>query len=58
MDRTLCEIASAIRTPLNIDNVAKNRVFSHNARMLVDMDLSCNIFNEIVVYVEGFLFSI
>jgi hypothetical protein len=56
MERTLCEIAGAIGTPLVIDNTTKNRVFGHYARLLVDMDLSRNIFHEIMVEKEGYAF--
>jgi hypothetical protein len=36
----LFEIASAIRTPLSLDEATKNRMFGHYARILVDIDLS------------------
>jgi hypothetical protein len=58
MDRTLREIASAIGTPLLIDSATQNRVFGHYARVLVDMDLSKHIFNEVMVERTGFSFSI
>ncbi|MCH97539.1 DUF4283 domain protein, partial [Trifolium medium] len=37
---TLFEIASAIGTPLSLDEATKTRAFGHYARILVDMDLS------------------
>ena len=44
MDRTLREIACAIGTSLLIDSATQNRVFGRYARILVDMDLSKQIF--------------
>jgi len=58
MDRTLREIASAIETPLLIDSATQNRVFRHYARILVDMDLSKQLFHEVMIEREGFSFSI
>jgi len=56
MDRTFCEIAGALGTPLIIDNATQNCVFGHYAQVLVDMDLSRQIFHEIMVEREGFSF--
>jgi hypothetical protein len=42
--RTLFEIASAIGTPLSLDEATKTCAFGHYARILVDMDLSRHIF--------------
>jgi hypothetical protein len=42
--QTLFEIASSIGTPLSLDESMKKRTFGHNARILVDMDLSGRIF--------------
>ena len=58
MDRTLKEIASAIGTLLLVDSATKNRVFGHYARILVDMDLSKHIFNELMIEREGYSFAI
>jgi hypothetical protein len=58
MDRTLREIASAIGTPLLIDNATSKRLFGHYARILVDMDFTRKIFYEIVVEREGFAFPV
>jgi len=58
MDRTLREIASAVGTPLLIDNATSKRLFGHYARILVDMDFSRKIFYEIVVEREGFAFPV
>ena len=40
MERTLCEMASAVGTPLLIDNATTKHIFEHYARILVDMDFS------------------
>jgi len=58
MDRTLREIANAIGTPLLIDSATQNRVFEHYARVLVDMDLSKHIYNEVMVERAGYSFAI
>jgi hypothetical protein len=46
---TLFDIASVVGSPLIIDVETHNRVFGHYARVLVDMDLSKSIFDEILV---------
>ncbi|PNX89783.1 putative NBS resistance protein, partial [Trifolium pratense] len=56
--RTLFEIASAMGTPLTLDDSTKHRTFGHYARILVDMDLSRRIFDEVVVEREGFALKI
>jgi hypothetical protein len=56
--RTLFEIASAIGTPLSLDESTINRTFGHYARVLVDMDLSRLVFDEVMVEREGFTFKI
>jgi hypothetical protein len=58
MERTLREIASAVGTPLLIDNATAKRLFGHYACILVDMDLSRKLFHEIVVEREGFAFTL
>jgi len=58
MEQTLREIASAIGTPLLIDNATSKRLFGHYARILVDMDFSRNLFHEIVVEREGYSFTV
>lgn len=58
MERTLYEIAGAIRTPLLIDNVTKNRLFGHYAKVLMDLDLSENLFYEVMVEQEGYAFPV
>jgi len=58
MEQTLREIASAVGTPLVIDNATTKRLFGHYARILVDMDFSRKIFHEIVVEREGYAFPV
>jgi len=58
MDRTLREIARVVGTPLLIDNATTKRIFGHYARILVDMDFSRKLFNEITVEREGYAFNI
>jgi hypothetical protein len=58
MERTLYEIAGVVGIPLLIDIVTKNRVIGHYARVLVDLDLSKDIFYEVMVEREGFAFSV
>ncbi|KEH37617.1 DUF4283 domain protein [Medicago truncatula] len=48
MERTLREIASAIGTPLLIDNATSKHLFGHYARIQVDMHFSRKLFHEIV----------
>jgi len=45
----LYEIKGVVGTPLLIDNVTKNRLFGHYARVLVDLDLSKENFYEVLV---------
>jgi hypothetical protein len=54
----LFEIASAIGTPLSLDEATKTCVFNHYARILVDMDLSRHVFYEIRVEREGYSFKL
>jgi len=58
MEMTLYEIAGVVVTPLLIDNVTRNRLYGHYARILVDLDLSKKIFYEVLVEREGFAFPI
>jgi hypothetical protein len=46
-------IPSAIGTSLTVDTAIKNGIFSHYARILVDIDFSRRIFYEIMVEREG-----
>jgi len=58
MERTLYEIARDVGTPYLIDNVNKYRLTGHYARVLVDLDLSKDIFYEVMVEREGFAFPV
>jgi len=58
MDRTLREIASAMGTPLVIDNATSKRLYDHYARILVDMDCSKKLFYKILVEREGLSFPV
>jgi len=58
MERTLYKIAGVVGTPLLIDNVTKNRLLGHHARVLVDLGLSHEIFYEVMVEREGFTFPV
>jgi len=58
MHRTLHEIASALGTPLLIDNMTTKRIYGHYARILVDMNFSRKIFHEITVEREGYNFPV
>lgn len=58
MERTLYEIAGAVGTPLLIDNVTRHRLYGHYGRILVDLDLSKDLFYEIMVEREGFAFPL
>jgi len=42
------EISRALGTPLIIDSATKNQVFGDYARILVDIEFSCHVFNEIM----------
>ena len=52
------EIASAVGTPISIDGPTRNRTFGHYARILVDIDLSKRVYDEILVEREGFAFKV
>jgi hypothetical protein len=56
--RTLFEIVSAIGMPLSLDETTQHRAFGHYARILVDVDLSRRLFDEIVVEHEGYTFKL
>lgn len=49
MERTLFEIAGAVGIQLLIDNVTRNRLYGHYAHILVDLDLSEDIFYEVMI---------
>lgn len=52
------EIAETVGTPLLIDNVTTNRLYDHYAQILLDLDLSKNIFYEVMVEQEGYAFPV
>jgi hypothetical protein len=54
----LFEIASAVGTPLTLDDSTTKRAFGHYARVLVDIDLSRRLFDEIMVERDGFAFQV
>jgi len=58
MEQTLRQIASAIGTPLLIDNATSKCLFGHYARIMVDMDFSRKLFHEIEVEREGYSFTV
>jgi len=51
-------IMISLTCPLLIDNVTKNKLFGHYARVLVDLDLFKDIFYEVLVEREGFAFQV
>ena len=55
---TLFEIANGAGTTITLDDATKNHTFGHFVRILVDLDLSQRIFNEIMVEREGFSFYV
>ena len=55
---TLFEIASAVCTPLTIDASPLNMVFGHCTLILVYMDFSKRILEEILVEREGYAFNV
>lgn len=57
-ERILKEIASAVGTPIDIDGPTRNRSFGHYARILVDIDLSKPVHDEILVERDGFAFMV
>jgi len=51
-------IVGVIGNPLIIDVAIKQFVFGHYARVLVDLDFSRRVFDEIMVEREGFAFKL
>jgi hypothetical protein len=54
----LKEIASVVGTPIPLDAPTRNRAFRHYVRILVDIDLSKRVYDEILVEREGFAFKV
>lgn len=52
------EITNGVATPLLTDEATKKRAFGHYARILVDIDLSKHIFEEVMVECEGYAFYV
>jgi len=48
-ERTLKEIASVVGTHISIEETTRNRAFRHYARILVDIDLSKRVYDEILL---------
>jgi len=56
--KTLFEIASGLGTPLTIDKATLSRKFGLYARVMVDVDLSSQLSDSVVVESEGFALPI
>ena len=57
-EQTSKEIVSALGTPISLDAPTRNWAFGHYARILVDIDLSKRVFDEILVEREGFAINV
>jgi hypothetical protein len=53
---TLFDIASAIVTPLSLDESTSNHMFGCYVRHLVDMGIYHRVFDEIMVEMDEFVF--
>lgn len=51
----LFEIANGVGTPLMLDNTTKRTTFGHYVKVLVDVDLSKWIYDEIMVERDGYI---
>lgn len=56
--RILFEIASGVGTPISLDDPTRNRIFGHFTRVLVDVDLTTDLPNYIMVEIENFAFFV
>lgn len=56
--KLLFEIASAIGTPVSLDESTRMRVYGYYARVLVDLDLSGSFYDDIMVEREDFTFFV
>ncbi|MCH79558.1 NBS resistance protein [Trifolium medium] len=54
----LFEIMNRVGTPLMLDDATKRREFGHYARVLVDIDLSKRIYDEVMVERDGYAFYV
>lgn len=50
------KIVGGVGTPIMLDEDNKNRSFGHHARVLIDIDVSLRLFDEITVEREVFSF--
>jgi len=57
-EKTLFEIASGIGTPLTIDDATRARLFGLYTRVLVDVDMSGQLFDSVIVEREGYAFYV
>jgi len=57
-DKILREIFGAVGKPLITDSATQNHHFGHYARVLVNMDLSKHIFEDILVEIDGYAFNV
>lgn len=54
----LFEIASGIGNSISLAEATKTRDFRHYVRILVDLDLTLTLYDEIMVEREGFAFGV
>lgn len=54
--KLLFEIASAIGTPISLDESTRKRAYGHYARVFVDVNLNGSFYDDIMVEREGFTF--
>lgn len=52
------EIAEGIDNPIALDEATSTRVFRHFARILVDIDMTTTLYDQILVEREGFAFFV
>ena len=57
-ERTLKEIGSDVGTLISLDAPTRNKAFGHYARILVEIDSSKRVYDEILVEQEGFAFKV
>lgn len=54
--KTIFAIAGSIGVPICLDDAIRKKVFGHFARVLVDIDLKGNLYDQVLVQREGFIF--
>lgn len=52
------EIASDLHIPISIDEATRNRIYGHYARILVDVDLTEKLHEDILIERDGFAFFV